>query len=182
MFNSKLQNGGQKMNFNKTTKIMMILVIAAVLGIGVTSFAGWGRGYWGSGYHMGAGYGMHRGWGYGGQGYPSDLSDEEIARLDKERQDFYEATANLRETLYQKELELRSELAKPEPDAQKAAALQKEISDLESQLDQKRVEHRIKMQKENPGFFAGGERGYRRGGPGMGMGRGFYGRGGGCWY
>ena len=30
--------------------------------------------------------------------------------------------------LYQKELELRSEPAKPEPDAKKAAGLQKEIS------------------------------------------------------
>ncbi len=165
----------------------MILVIAAVLGIGATSFAGWGRGYWGGGYHMGQGYGMmHRGWddgprGYGGRGYRGDLSDEEIAKLEKERQDFYEATEDLRQALYQKELELRSELAKPEPDAQKAAALQKEISDLESQLDQKRVEHRIKMQKENPGFFSGSGRGYRRGGPGMGMGRGFYG-GGGCLY
>jgi len=176
------------MNFNKTAKVMMVLVIVAILGIGVTSFAGWGRGYWGGGYHMGQGYGMmHRGWddgprGYGGRGYWGDLSDEEIAKLEKERQDFYEATEDLRQALYQKELELRSELAKPEPDAQKAAALQKEISNLESQLDQKRVEHRIKMQKENPGFFSGSGRGYRRGGPGKGMDRGFYGGGGGCWY
>jgi Spy/CpxP family protein refolding chaperone len=174
------------MNFNKTAKITMILVIAAVLAMGVTSFAGWGRGNWGSGYpmgpyHMGSGYGMmHQDWGYGGPGYQGDLSDEQIASLDKERRDFYDATADLREALYQKELELRSELAKPEPDAQKAAALQKAISDLEGQLDQKQVEHRIQMQKENPGFFAGSRRGYRYGGPGMG--RGFYGRGGGCWY
>ncbi len=175
------------MNFNKTAKIMMILVIAAVLGIGVTSFAGWGRGYWGSGYHMGPGYGMmHRGWddgprGYGGRGYWGDLSDEQIARLDKERQDFYEATADLRDALYQKELELRSELAKPEPDAQKAAGLQKEISSLESELDQKRLDHQIKMRKDFPRF---GSRGYGYG-P-RGMGRGMYGGGGGygpgsCW-
>jgi zinc resistance-associated protein len=181
MFNSKLQNGGKKMNFNKTAKIMMILVIAAVLGIGVTSFAGWGRGYWGSGDHMGPGYGMHQGWGYGGPGYQGDLSDEQIARLDKERQDFYEATADLRDALYQKKLELRSELAKPEPDAQKAAGLQKEISSLENELDQKRLDHQIKMRKDFPRF---GSRGYGYG-P-RGMGRGMYGGGGGygpgsCW-
>jgi len=169
------------MNFNKTAKIMMILVIAAVLGIGVTSFAGWGRGYWGSGYHMGPGYGMHQGWGYGGPGYQDDLSDEQIARLDKERQDFYEATADLRDALYQKELELRSELAKPEPDAQKAAGLQKEISSLENELDQKHLDHQIKMRKDFPRF---GSRGYGYG-P-RGMGRGMYGGGGGygpgsCW-
>lgn len=169
------------MNFNKTAKIMMILVIAAVLGIGVTSFAGWGRAYWGSGYHMGPGYGMHQGRGYGGPGYQGDLSDEQIARLDKERQDFYEATADLRDALYQKELELRSELAKPEPDAQKAAGLQKEISSLENELDQKRLDHQIKMRKDFPRF---GSRGYGYG-P-LGMGRGMYGGGGGygpgsCW-
>jgi len=176
------------MNFSKTAKITMILVIAAVLGIGVTSFAGWGRGYWGNGYpmgpyHMGSGYGMmHQDWGYGGPGYRGDLNDEQIANLDKERQDFYEATADLREALYQKELELRSELAKPEPDAQKSAALQKEISSLESQLDQKRLDYQIKMRKNFP---RSGYRGYGYG-PG-GMGRGMYGGGGGgygpgsCW-
>ena len=175
------------MNFNKTAKITMILVIAAVLGIGVTSFAGWGRGYWGSGYpmgsyHMGPGYMMHQGWGggpwgYGAPGYQSNLSDEQIASLEKERQDFYEATQSLREALYQKELELRSELAKAEPDAQKAAALQKEISSLQSQLDQKRLDQGIRMRKNFPQFGYRGY-GYGPGGMGRGMGRGMYGGGG----
>ena len=40
-----------------------------------------------------------------------------------------------------------------------------------SQLDQKRVDHRIKMQKENPDFFAG--RGYGHMGRGYGMGGGY---------
>ena len=115
------------------------------------------------------------------------MSEDQITRLDKERQAFFEETRNLRENLYQKELELRSELAKEDPDAQKAAGLQAEISELTAQLDQKRIDHRIKMQKENPEFFAG--RGYGRGGRGMGrgfygkgMGRGFQGRGCGCRY
>jgi len=155
----------------------MVLAIVAVLGIAVTSFAGWGRGHMGYGYHMGPGYGMQRGWGdgprgYGGPGYRSDLSDEDLARLDKERQAFFEATSELREQLYQKELELRSELAKSEPDAKKAAGLQTEISNLEGQLDQKRLDHQIKMRKEFPrsGYMG---RGY---GP-RGMGRGMYGGG-----
>jgi hypothetical protein len=172
------------MSFSKTGKIFMVLAIVAVLGIAVTSFAGWGRGHWDYGHHMGSGYGMHRGWadgslGYGGQGYRSNLSAEDIARLDKERQTFFEATSDFREKLYQKELELRSELAKSEPDAKKAAGLQKEISSLESELDQKRLDHQIKMRKDFPRFG-------NRGNGGMGMGRGMYGggygRGGGaCW-
>jgi zinc resistance-associated protein len=175
------------MNFSKTGKLFMVLVIGDIFVIAATSFAGWGRGG-GYGYHMGSGYGMHRGWGqgpggYGGQGYQSDLSDEDMAKLDKERQAFFEATSDLREKLYQKELELRSELAKPEPDAKKAAGMQQEISDLESQLDQKRLDHHIKMQKDFPRF---GYRGDGYGPRGRGMGRGMYGGGGGygpgrCW-
>jgi Spy/CpxP family protein refolding chaperone len=183
-----LKDGGKKMSFNKTGKVFMVLVIVAVLAIAVTSFAGWGRGHWGYGYHMGPRYGMHGGWGqdsrgYGGQGYQSDLSDEDIAKLNQERQSFFEATSDLRENLYQKELELRSELAKPEPDAKRAAGIQKEISNLESQLDQKRLDHRIKMKKDFPRF---GFRGDGYGPRGRGMGRGMYGGGGGygpgsCW-
>ena len=169
------------MNFSKTGKIFMVLAIVAVLAVAVTSFAGWGRGSMGYGYHMGPGYGMHRGWG-GGPGYQSDLSEEDIAKLDKERQAFFEETSDLRENLYQKELELRSELAKPEPDAKKAAGIQKEISNLESQLDQKRLDQRIKMRKDFPRF---GFRGDGYGPRGRGMGRGMYGGGGygpgSCW-
>ena len=168
------------MNFNKTGMIFMVLAIVAVFAIAATSFAGWGRGYGGGGYHMGPGYGMHRGWGqgpggYGYQGYQSDLSDEDTAKLDQERQAFFEATSDLRENLYQKELELRSELAKPEPDAKRAAGIQKEISNLESELDQKRLDHRIKMRKDFP---RSGARGYGYGPRGRGMGRGMYGGGG----
>lgn len=172
------------MNFSKTGKIFMVLAIVAVLGIAVTSFAGWSRGHGGYGDHMGPRYGMHRGWGDAPRGYQSNLSDEDIAKLDKERQAFFEATSDLREKLYQKELELRSELAKPEPDAKKAAGLQKEISNLESQFDQKRLDHRIRMRKDFPRV---GYRGDGYGPRGKGMGRGMYGgggygRGGGCRY
>ena len=176
------------MNFSKTGKVFLVLAIVAVLAIAATSFAGWGRGggwgggHMGYGYHMGPGSGMHRGWG-GGPGYQSDLSEEDIAKLDKERRSFFESTSELRENLYQKELELRSELAKPEPDAKKAAGIQKEISNLESKLDQKRLDHRIKMRKDFPrSAFRGDGYGPR----GRGMGRGMYGGGGGygpgsCW-
>jgi Spy/CpxP family protein refolding chaperone len=183
-----LKDGGKKMNFSKTAKVFMTLAIVAVFAIAATSFAGWGRGYGGYGYHMGPGYGMHRGWGqgpmgYGYQGYQGDLNDEDIAKLDQDRQAFFEATSDLRENLYQKELELRSELAKPEPDAKRAAGIQKEISNLESQLNQKRLEQQIKMRKDFP------RSGYRDDGygpRGWGMGRGMFGGGGGygpgsCW-
>ena len=173
---------------NKLSKAIILLTIIGVVGFAATSFAGWGRG--GGGYCRGQGGGGQR-WS-GPAGYQNNLTDEEIDKLNKQRQAFFEDTRELRENLYQKELELRSEMAKKDPDAKKAVALQKEISDLESQLDRKRVEQRIKMQKENPDFFAdrgfGQRRGYGPGrgygkGPGYGMGRGqgFQDCGRGCW-
>lgn len=168
------------MKMNNFGKAVTVLAMVGIVGFAAPSFADWGRG--GGGGNC---WGRGSGWdqrGYGPSGCQDDLSDEQISRLDKERQAFFEGTRDLRDNLYQKELELRSELAKQDPDAQKAAGLQAEISDLRAQLDQKRVDHRIKMQKENPEFFA--DRGYGRGGRGMGrgfygqgMGRGFYGRG-----
>jgi len=171
------------MKMNNFVKAVTVLAMAGIVGFAATSFAGWGRG----GGNCG---GQGSGWGQRGvapSGYQGNQSDEQITGLDKERQAFFEETRNLRENLYQKELELRSELAKEDLDAQKAAGLQAEISGLTAQLDQKRIDHRIKLQKDNPEFFAG--RGYGRGGRGMGrgfngqgMGRGFCGQGGGCGY
>ena len=58
---------------------------------------------------------------------------------------FLKDTPELRDRLYEKERELQSELAKSDPDASKASGLQKEISDLQAQLDQKRINHRVEM-------------------------------------
>ena len=178
---------------NKPGKIIIAAAIIGIVGYAATSFAGWGRGG-GGGYCQGQGSGWAQR-GSGPAGYQGNLSDEDLDKLNKERQAFFEDTRELRENLYQKELELRSELAKKDPDANTAAGLQGEISDLSGQLAQKRVDHRIRMQKENPDFFAGRgygmHRGYGKGGGGMGrgygmdqgygkgMGRGFRGQGGG---
>jgi zinc resistance-associated protein len=180
--------GGKKMN--KFGKIIVVVAIVGVVGYAATSFAGWGHGGGGYGQGQGGGWGQ-RGSGSAAPGSQGNLSDQDIDKLQKERQAFFEDTRELRENLYQKELELRSEMAKQDPDVNKAVALQKEVSELEGQLSQKRVEQRVKMQKENPDMFAGRGygmgRGYGKGGgmgrgygmgPG-GMGRGFQGRGGG---
>jgi Spy/CpxP family protein refolding chaperone len=177
---------------NKLGKIIVIAAIIGMVGYAATSFAGWGRGWGGGGYCQGQGGGWgQRGSGSAAPGNQGNLSDQDIDKLQKERQTFFEDTREMRENLYQKELELRSEMAKQDPDVNKAVALQKEVSELEGQLSQKRVEQRLKMQKENPDLFAGRGygmgRGYGKGGGGMGrgygMGRGFQGcGGGGCQY
>ena len=176
---------------NKFGKIIIIAAIIGIVGYAATSFAGWGRG---GGYCGGQG----GGWGQRGSaapGYQGNLSDQDLDKLNQARRAFFEDTRELRENLNQKELELRSEMAKQDPDVNKAVALQKEVSELEGQLSQKRVEQRLKMQKENPDLFAdrgyGMGRGYGKGGGGMGrgygmgpggMGRGFQDCDGGCRY
>ena len=158
------------------TRTILILTVLALTGMGPGALAGWeGKG---SGHHGS----MHQGWGHHGTGwqrggdwgpgYMESLSDDEIKALQKERNTFLEATQDLRQEVYQKNLELRSELAKKDPDAKKAAKLQKEISKREADFDQKRLTHQMKMRKINPkagrGFMGG-----RPMGPGM-MGYGRY--------
>ena len=169
---------------NNFAKLVTILAIAGIVGFAATSFADWGRGGGGKCWGQGSGWGQRE---LAPPDCRGNLSDEQMTRLDEKRRAFFEETRNLRENLYQKELELRSELAKADPDAQKAADLQAEVSNLTAQLDQKRIVHRIKMKKENPEFFAGrgygmSGRGMGRGSHGSGMGRRFHGQGGGCRY
>lgn len=139
----------------------------------VSAFAhgpGWGWG--GSWGHHGPGW-HHQG-DYG-QRYDDQMSKEEYKQWEQQREAFFTETQDLRSTLYEKERELQNELAKSEPDASKASGLQKEISELQSKLDQKRIDHMIEMRKLNPD--AG--RGFIGGGPMMGYGP----RGGSsCWY
>jgi hypothetical protein len=113
-------------------------------------------------------YGMHQG-GYGGPGcgYWGELSEDQVQKLYKEHAAFFEATQDLRGRLYQKRLELRSELAKENPDTNKAAALQKEISELKAEFDQKRLNHFLNMKKISPDIGRGFGGRYGMMGPGM---------------
>jgi Spy/CpxP family protein refolding chaperone len=108
-------------------------------------------------------------WGYGGPGCGmfGDLSNDQIQQLDEERTAFWQATKGLRQQIYQKRLELASELAKQNPDAAAAAAVQQQISDLTAQLDQKRLEHFLRVQKINPDAGRGAPMGFGMMGYGM---------------
>ena len=138
----------------KKFKIMLIVAIA-ILFSGVYASADWGKGY---GHHRG----MHQGqgWhqrGYGGPGCAAmdNLSEDETKKLDAERTAFFEATKDLRRKIYQKRLELASELAKENPDAAVAATLQKDVSDFKAQMAQKRLAHILRVQKINPDLGRG---------------------------
>lgn len=153
--------------------IIITVASVAVIGVALNAFAHGGMGWGGGGGHHGQGW-HHRG-GYGpGYGYDDQISKEQYRQLEQKREAFFEETQDLRADLYEKERQLQNELVKDELDASKASELQKEISDLQAQLDQKRIDHMVEMRKLNPN--AG--RGFMRGGPMMGYGP----RGGGyCW-
>ena len=89
-------------------------------------------------------------------GYNSDLSDETIRKLNVEQESFIKATEDFRQTIYEKELYLKAELAKKNPDTTTALALQKDISEARGNFEQKMIAHIIRMKKinleaENPG-------------------------------
>ena len=129
-------------------KIIMALTVIAVIAMGSNGFAQ---------RSMGA-KGLHSGY--------SNLTYEQVKQIDTQRKAFFDATADLKREIYQKRLELKSELAKKDPDAKKAAEIQTQLSTLESHFDQKRLEHMLKMKKINPN--AGIGCGYMGGGRGHG--------------
>jgi len=160
-----------EVQMKKKNKGILILTVVAIFGITTLAFAGWGRGY---GHMMGPdswGPGMQGGYGYGQGGYYGNLSADEIAKLDQQRADYFKATENLRQDLYAKQLELRSELAKENPDTNKASKLQSDISKLQSNLDQERLNYEINARKSAPNYNRG------PGGYGSMMGYGYGGHG-----
>lgn len=138
---------------------IVIATAVFILGYGVNAFAGWGRGP-GSGGCGGPG-GRWGGAGYG----DTSLSAEQFKQMDEQRRAFFENTAELRQEIYQKDLHLRSELAKETPDTAQASRLRKELSQLEADLEQQRFDHMMAMRKINPGTSRGG---YARNGSGFG--------------
>lgn len=136
-----------------------------------------GRGYGAKG---GRGGGPGYCWGQGGA--YGNLTDEQRTQLDKLHQQFRDETADLRTKIWTKRGELRILMGTSNPDAAKAKALQKEISDLKAKMGEKKMELALEARKIAPDARFG--RGH-----GMGFGRhkGGYGRHGGgrgqggCW-
>lgn len=162
---------------NHSIKTLLVgTTVAAVLGFASLSMAwdSYRGGGMGDGRHMDTdedrrGYGRHMG--YRGTGGEQNLSDEQIAAVEKARREFFESTRKLRDRIYRKRLEIRSELARENPNEKVLIGLQKELSGLEGDFDQARITHQLKMRKLVPDVAEG----YRSRGFGPGAG------GGNCW-
>jgi len=171
-------------------KGMIVTGIAVAILVVFSAYAfadggwGWGRHHNGGGYHtgpgyhmMGPGYGDEDGgrYGRGSRGW-GNLSEEDVKKLETQREAFFKDTAELRRSIYQKRLEIKAEMAKEDADRDKLVGLQKELSKFQAEFDQKRLDHRLEMNKLLPDNYSAGA--------GMGRGRGWGwgpGYGGGCW-
>ncbi|MEJ2638218.1 MAG: Spy/CpxP family protein refolding chaperone [Desulfosarcinaceae bacterium] len=160
------------MKKNRTRHIVTLLVIVGLVGFGSTAMAyrGWGRG---NPDCPGYGAGFGPGYRHGGGPY-ADLTDEQRTQLDQARKAFLDETKDLHAQLRDKADALHELLDTDSVDTAAAADLQKEISDLRAQLDQKRLAHRIEMRQLFPELGNGprhwGGRGYGHGRH-LGMGR-----------
>lgn len=144
-----------------------------ITALAIPAFArgpGWGGG-------PGGRWGGGPGWDcpnyYGPSG--ANLTDEQRSKLDELERNFYDNTAQIRNQIWAKRGELQTVMSSPNPDAEKARALGKELSDLQAKMAQERLNLTIEERKINPDarFGGGYGRGYGRGmGPGAGMGHG----------
>jgi len=123
-----------------------ILMIAVLITLGITALAGGEMEYRPGGKQ----YMKNRSDLRQGSRNMRNLSKGDIRKMEEERDAFFMSTEKLRLDIYMKELELNNELAKTGSDVKKALKLQKEISDLESNFDQIRIEYMINMKKINP--------------------------------
>ena len=138
----------------KNIKIIVGVAVIAIFGISTFAIADWGHGHGRMMGPDGSGQNWHNrnGYGYGQDGYNSNLTADEIAKIDKQRSDFIKATEDIRQELYKKDLALKSEMAKEKPDVNVASGLQQEISKLEGELDQKRLDYEIQARNIAPNY------------------------------
>ena len=161
-------------------KIIGIGFLVAVLAVPAVALAhGWGRG------HMMGNWGGGPGYGYMTPNGPGNetLTQDQRTQLDQLDRKFYEEIANLRKDLWDKSYELNTILNKENPDLEKVKALNKEVNDLRTKLQEKGLNYQLEARKIIPetAFSGGNGRsfGYHMGGYGPGgMGPGMMGFGG----
>jgi zinc resistance-associated protein len=146
----------------KTNIISKIVIISVIVFIGAYAYAGWGHGR-GMGWGGGNGYGCPNFSG-GGNGR---LNDADYKKMQTLKENFYNDTKGIREDLYKKANELRTEFDKKSPSKSKIKSFQKEISALRAKFAEKSVDFRLEAKKISPDIGTGKGQGYRgRGGRG----------------
>ena len=158
----------------KTTRTTKTIILAAVILIAGTAVAfahgGWAGDDCCCGRHMGCAMmgpggqsqmmkpghgdaGMGPGQGHGCRGGYAGLSDGDRAKIDTAREKFFDDTRSLRRDMDDQAYALHKEMNSDNPDSGKVAQLQKQLSKLEAEFDQKKVQHQLEMRKLWPEKF-----------------------------
>jgi Spy/CpxP family protein refolding chaperone len=82
--------------------------------------------------------------------FSKDLSEEQIAKIQKQRDVFRNATKDLKNAILEKQYSLKSELTKKKPDAEKAKNIQNEISKIKAEIALLKIDHFIKIKEIDP--------------------------------
>ena len=155
--------------------ISSLLMVALVAG---SVFA------WGQGRGRGMGYNSNQDCPrYGGQSAFNDLSQDQRDELGSLRQVFIDDTYEARSAKFEKRQEMRMLMETSNPDRTKLEKLSREITDLQKQVRDKRIDFQLGAKKISPELGMGAEFGQGRGKwSGRGGQRGFQGQGNGCYY
>ncbi len=146
-----------------------IVVLVAAIAIPVLAHGpGRGRGRHMMGYREGGpGYGCEDDRGY------DKLTEEQRSKSDELYRKFSDKTAKLRDEIWAKSAALDTLLNSANPDATKAKAIQKEISDLRARIAQERINFELEGRKIAPELRSDrGHQGRHMRGHGHGMGYG----------
>jgi zinc resistance-associated protein len=159
----------------------LAVILGSVILVGAVAYPVFA---WGPGMGRGQGQGIsdNRSGGPGScwrydRGY-SNLTQEQQNALGQLNEKFSNETATLRNDIRAKADEMNTILNAPDPDAEKAKSLQKEIIDLRGKMAEKRLDFRLEARKISPDarFGGGYGKGYGRNmkgyGPRAGMGYG----------
>ena len=86
------------------------------------------------------------------QDKPSDqnLTEDQRKELNKLDEAFFEQTAELRREIWVKSDELNLLMRKSDPDAEKAKALQRQISELRAKMAEQKLDYELKARKIAP--------------------------------
>lgn len=137
-----------------------IFAFGLIVAVAAVAFAhgGYGRHMDDDGHMMGPGYGgghmMGFGSGYGvhmrGYGGWDTLSEKDAAKIDAAREDFYKETRELRGKMDDLRIALGNEMDKDQPNEDKVMELQKQLSGMQVEFDQKSIAYDLKIGKLAP--------------------------------
>lgn len=121
-------------------RLIGTMVGVAIFGLAATSMAGPGGGGWGKGPGMGFGMNPYAASYLG-------LTPEQTQQLQSLREAQFREMVPLQEKLLRMKQELRLLWANPNPDQKQILAKQKEMSDLQAQIQQMATKHQLEARK-----------------------------------